>query len=234
MKTKNLMFQVSIPPNGAWTSGKKKFGYSNSLYNYGNNRAKNYAAKWGAEYFCLRDTDWLGDEYAPVYHKFYVYKLFEEGYDKIAFVDSDAAITKICPNIWEFDKLSAVRSHWDKSRMPKTNRNHSIPEDYILFQTGTVLFTRDWYEKTKDYWREELPKYLKGWKFFHDQSVFNVLTAKYYGSWNELDFEWGAWWKDRAKYITQFNGFEATDIWNKDFDNQKTLFEEWEKTLKNN
>ncbi len=226
------MFQVSIPPNGAWTSGKKVFGYSSALYEYSNKLAEDYANKWGADYFCLREDSWLGSEYAPCYHKFYIYKLFEEeGYDKIAYVDSDGLITSICPNIWEFDQFSAVQSNPNRSKMPSTNRRHKIPEDYILFQSSVVLFTRDWYEKTKDYWRIELPKYQKGWKFFHDQSVFNVLTAKYYGEYNLLGYQWGAWWLKKGKYVTQFNGCDDTNMWEDDFEKHKKEFEKWNDSL---
>jgi hypothetical protein len=228
MKNKNLMFQVSIPPNGAWTSGKKRFEYSKPLYDYGNDRAKNYAEKWGADYFCLKDTRWLGDRHAPAYHKLYVYKLFEEGYTKIAFVDSDAAITKICPNIWNFNRFSAVPNHHNSNKIFRMNQWHKLKAEHTFFSSGTILFTRDWYQKTRSKWDIELPKYLRGRNFCHDQSVFNAVTSKYYGPYNQLGPEWGAWWSKRSKYITQFNGVKATrEFCAKDF-------EKWEKTLKNN
>ena len=61
---KSLVFQVNIKPNGAKTSGRKRFSYSISLYDLSNRRAEEYANKVGADYFCLSNTDWLGDNYA--------------------------------------------------------------------------------------------------------------------------------------------------------------------------
>ena len=71
---KTLVFQVNIKPNGVKTSGRKRFTYSNSLYDFSNRRAEEYANQVGADYFCLSNTDWLGDNYAPCYHKLYIYE----------------------------------------------------------------------------------------------------------------------------------------------------------------
>ena len=104
---KSLVFQVNIKPNGAKTSGRKRFAYSNSLYDFSNKRAEEYANKVGADYFCLSNTDWLGNDYAPCYHKLYIYKIFKN-YDKVFYLDSDAIITKLCPDIFEYNTFSAV------------------------------------------------------------------------------------------------------------------------------
>ena len=104
---KNLLFQVNIKPNGVKTSGRKRFTYSNSLYDFSNKRAEEYANKVGADYFCLSNTDWLGDNYAPCYHKLYIYEVLKN-YDKVFYLDSDAIITKLCPDIFEYDTFSAV------------------------------------------------------------------------------------------------------------------------------
>ena len=35
------------------------------------------ANKFGADYFCLNNTDWLGNEYGVIFHKLYIYELFK-------------------------------------------------------------------------------------------------------------------------------------------------------------
>ena len=42
---KNLIFQVNIKSNGVKTSGRKKFKHYSNLYDFSNQRAKEYAKK---------------------------------------------------------------------------------------------------------------------------------------------------------------------------------------------
>ena len=39
----------------------------------------------------------------------------------------------------------------------------------------------------------------------HDQSVLNVLVSKYYGGYNNLNYDWGAHWR-AGKYVNHHAG----------------------------
>tara|TARA_B100000287_G_scaffold217841_1_gene205468 strand:+ start:1160 stop:1840 length:681 start_codon:yes stop_codon:yes gene_type:complete len=213
---KTLVFQVNIKPNGFKTSGRKKFAYSNSLYDFSNKRAEEYANKFDADYFCLKNTDWLGNEYAPCYHTLYVYKLYQE-YDKILYLDSDAIITKKCPNIFEYNIFSAVldNSKQTPSGKEKNKRKleiHNLPNTHNYFCSGVILFDKKFLLSTKNYWREELDKWKNVKNAQHDQSVINVLVSKYYGQYNLLEDDWGSWRK-RGKYIRHYSGPTQTLDW---------------------
>jgi len=213
----NLVFQVSIKPNKVKTSGRKKFTYSKELYDYSNLKARKYAKKYNADYFCLRSDEWLGKEYSPAYHKLYIYELFKEGYDKIFYIDSDAIVREDCPNIFEYNEFSACKdlsdtpSGIEKQRIK--NEKLNLSKDYNCFCSATVLFDREFYERTKDHWREE----LKNPQPQHDQSLFNILVDKYYGNYNILDNEWGHWRKKNGKFISHVPTSSGT----KTFDESK-------------
>ena len=214
----NLVFQVNIKPNGVKTSGRKKFAYSNSLYDFSNQRAKEYASKFGADYFCLKDSDWLGNEYAPCYQKLYLYNIYKD-YDKILYVDSDAIITKLCPDIFQFNKLSAVldntpNTEAGQKKLQRKNTIHNLPNFHNYFCSAVILFDQRFFGLTKDYWREELSIWKNVRNGQHDQSIFNVLASKYYGEIKVLDHDWGAHWK-KGKYIVHYGGPSYKLEWKK-------------------
>ena len=213
---KTLVFQVNIKPNGVKTSGRKRFAYSNSLYDFSNKRAEEYANKVGADYFCLSNTDWLGDNYAPCYHKLYIYEVLKN-YDKVFYLDSDAIITKLCPDIFGYDTFSAVIDNVvdtpsGKKRLQRKLDIHNITTQHDYFCSGVILFDKKFLHLTEQYWKEELDywKDIKGAQ--HDQSVLNVLIAKYYGKYNVLDVDWGAWWRS-GKYVKHYSGPTQTSQW---------------------
>lgn len=224
---KNLVFQVNIKPNGAKPMGRKRFAYSNSLYDFSNERAKKYANEFNADYFCLDTDEWLGSGYTPAFHKLYLYNLFPN-YDKILCLDSDAVITKNCPNIFNYDILSATRdNNLSPSGIKKEKRKHEIhnlSNSHIYFCSGVVLFDKLFYEKTKDSWRDELNYWPKQKGVQHDQTIWNVLTDKYYGKYNILDDDWGSWRK-RGKFINHYSGPTETSEWTKE------KFLRWESKL---
>tara|TARA_Y100001938_G_C8063784_1_gene418948 strand:+ start:140 stop:817 length:678 start_codon:yes stop_codon:yes gene_type:complete len=224
----NLVFQVNIKPNGVKTSGRKKFAYSNSLYDFSNQRAKEYANKFGADYFCLKDSDWLGNNYAPCYHKLYVYELLNK-YEKVFYLDSDAIITKLCPNIFDYNEFSAVLDNAihtpnGKKRLQRKLEIHNIKDRHDYFCSGVVLFDKKFLQLTRQYWKDE----LEFWKDIkngqHDQSVLNVLISKYYGKYNMLSSNWGAHWKS-GKYVKHYNGQTQTLEWTEE------KFLRWESKL---
>jgi len=214
----NLVFQVNIKPNGVKTSGKKKFQYSSGLYDFSNQRAKDYADKVGADYFCLNTTDWLGNDYPPCYHKLYVYELLNK-YEKVFYLDSDAIITKLCPNIFQFNKLSALldntpNTEAGQKKLQRKNTIHNLPSFHDYFCSAVILFDQRFFELTKGYWREELGVWKNVKNGQHDQSIFNVLASKYYGEIKVLDYDWGAHWK-RGKYIVNYGGPSYKLEWKK-------------------
>ena len=219
---KTLVFQVNIPPKGQKTSGRKKFQYSSGLYDFSNQRAKEYAKKVGADYFCLNNSDWMGSQYAPCYHKLYMYNIYQD-YDKIFYLDSDAIITNKCPNIFQFNSLSAVLdsapyTEAGRRKVQRKNVIHNLPSSHNYFCSGVILFDKKFFELTKDYWKKELVYWIPIKNAQHDQSVLNVLASKYYGEVNVLDYDWGSHWR-RGKYIVHYNA-------------QKPKIE-WENTIKN-
>ena len=227
---RNLVFQVSIPKYDKEeyiTKGfvkRKNFTYSQSLYDFSNQRAEEYAKSVGAEYICLRDF-WneLGPYYAPCYHKLYVYHLFERyNFDKIFYLDSDAVVTKHCPDIFEYDSFSSVRDWPYTAKGDRKQKRklvvHEIEEDHEYFCSCVLLLDRKFYNSTQNKWRDELDK----WKMIrrqgvqHDQAIFNILTAKYYGKYNVLDGHWGAWWKSNPKYVIHYANVSPKLNWTKE------------------
>ena len=206
---KNLVFQVNIKPNGGRSEGRKKFHYVSDVYEFSNLKASEYAKKYNADYFCLKkEYDYLGKKYTPAYHKLFLYELFDD-YDKIFFVDSDAIITKICPNIFEYDVLSATRDNsLTPSGFKKEARKHEVfglKDDYIYFCSGVVLFDKKFYYQTKDHWRGVLEEACNNPRNIeHDQTVFNILTDRYYGKYNILDDDWGSH-RRKGKFINHYS-----------------------------
>ena len=207
MSKKNVVFQVQIKPErigSKRSEGKKTFHYHKELYDFSSSRAKEYADKHDADYYCLRSDSWLGKKYTPAYHKLYIYELFEQGYDKIFYSDSDSIITKLCPNMFEFKEFSAMLDygyHNTKAEEKMAIRHHeklNLPKSHKYFCSGTVLFDKKFYTNTKDHWK----KVLAFPQPQHDQSLFNMLVAKYYGKYNVLERDYGHWGiVGSAKYI---------------------------------
>ena len=215
---KNLVFQINISSNVVETSGRKKFKHYPNLYNFSNQKAEEYAKKVDADYICLKNKDWLGEEYAPAYHKLFVYEL-SKTYDKIFYSDADAIITKSCPNVFKYDTFSAIldgrNSSSGVSVRKRKNEIHSLPDTHNYFQSGMILFDKKFIELTKDRWKEELDFWKDVKSGQHDQSVLNVLVSKYYGDYNILSPDWGAWWK-RGKYIIHYTGHIQKKEWSED------------------
>jgi predicted PolB exonuclease-like 3'-5' exonuclease len=166
----------------------------------------------------------ISGDYAPNFQKLSFYYFFEKfDYEKIFLLDCDAVISDICPNIFEYDTVSGVTNipkedseEWpsmkEKFYLPADTHpkflnqleNHDISNDYDpYFCSGIVMFTRDFYEATKDHWIKELEyRNTRNNVGYHDQTVLNCLAYKYYPHYkiNLLPEDWGAWWKD-SKYI---------------------------------
>ena len=177
---------------------------------------------------CIRDR--LGSDFYPTYHKVFIYELLKE-YDNVFYVDSDEFIHKVCPNIFEVtQEFSSIRDNIDTpagvKRNKRKNEIHSMDGNWKYFCAATILFNQEFYEKTKDYWKEELHycKRLKSGQ--HDQSLFNVLAYKYLGKYNILGREWGTTSPIlKNMYITHYGGPTCKEEWQKCI----TSFEKHEK-----
>ena len=224
----NLVFQVNIKPNSGRSEGRKVFHYVSDMYEFSNRRAAEYAEKHNADYFCLREEyDYLGKEYSPAYHKLFIYELFND-YDKIFCVDSDAIITKICPNIFEYDILSATRDNTlTPSGIKREARKHEVfglKNDYVYFCSGVVLFDKKFYHATKNHWKDVLFEACKNpISHQHDQTVFNVLADRYYGQYNILNDNWGSH-RRKGKFVNHYSNTKILD-----FSEEKFL--SWESKL---
>ena len=227
---RNVVFQVSIAPKGReWkTAGKKVFRYSNHLYDFSNVRAKQYADRVGADYFRLKTMDWLGEEYAPCYHKLYLYELAKK-YDRILYLDSDCIITKFCPDI--FKKENEVWAAVDQSNTPSGRKQlrllrekHSISNHaHLYFTTSVQHVNKEFCNLTAEHWRKEIVdcENLAGSQ--HDQSVFNMLVAKHH-HYRPLNPSWGAWYGN-GYYIKHYYGPTNTSNW------EPKTFLDWENRL---
>ena len=208
---RNLVFQVNIKDKNTnkgegYIKRKLGFPYCEELFKYSNLKAKEYADRVGADYFCLRDY-WhvLSDEFAATYHKLYIYELFKK-YDKIFYVDSDAIITKICPDVFINNDFCSVRDFpetvWGDRMVKKIKEEGNITNEHIPFCAGIILFNKNFYKKTKDKWRDTL-EFWKDKTSSSDQIIWNKLVSKYYGNYNILEPNWGSWFR-KGKYITHY------------------------------
>lgn len=227
--SKNLIFQLDIK-GFDWSSSDfwRPYPRYDKLYSDSKKTAIDYARRVNADYVCL-SQGLLDKKYAPNHQKLSFYHYFEYfNYDKILLLDCDTIVYDICPNIFDFDTVSAVSNnpttdspYWpvmrDKWHFPTDSHpkvlnqleNHEIPFDYDLyFCTGVMLVTRDFYEFTKDHWKSELEyRNTRNNVGYHDQTVINCLAYKHYPHEriNMLSEDWGAWWKD-SKYINHITG----------------------------
>ena len=211
----NVVFQVSIAgydkSKGGYLKGTKTFTYAKNLYDFSNERAKEYAKKYDADYFCLTEPwEFLGDSYAPCYHKFYIYELLKK-YDKVLYIDSDAIFTKYAPNLFTLNGFASVRDWpYTKKGDVKTARKLKVMgidnTDHEYFCSCIMLLDQDFYKKTKDVWWHDLQywKKIKKQGAQHDQAIFNRMVASRIGEYNVLDGHWGAWWKSNPKYLVHY------------------------------
>jgi hypothetical protein len=220
-QSKNLIFQVNIKPQtGQHTSGAKTFYVKDDLFAYSNRRAKQYADSIGAGYFCLRHNT-MGSTIAPVYHKFYIYKLFELGYDKIFWIDSDAIFTRICPNVFDvWDGVCAVREH---TNYQNANRRIGLDPNWHYFMSGQMMLDRNFYLKTRDHWRQVFDDQFNNKFGKHDQGMFNILVSKHIGAYRDMGKDWGTW-EGVGRYIRHYAGYTKKS-WT------QTAYEQWEQKL---
>jgi len=209
---KRLLLQVNVKLDDH--KGFARFRPNQDIYKLSEYRAKIYAKKWNVEYHQITDCDYLPDKH-PTFQRF---KMYEWDYDEILYLDMDAIILPDCPNPFEVlsgSTFSAVRDRpWDgskmtaKEQMNKTrllfNKAYGAKENYRPFCAGVMFLTKEFFNKTRDIWRDYLYSFDKpsnGINGGHDQAILNTLVAQIFdGKYNELGEEWGAWYR-QGKYI---------------------------------
>lgn len=227
--SKNLVFQIDIKNfDFSKTDFWRPYVRHEKLYDDSKKAAMHYAKRVNADYICL-SQGMIPGGYAPNHQKLSFYYFFENfEYDKIFVLDADAIVYDSCPNIFDFDTLSGTINtpsedsvEWpilrDTFNFPKDSKPNKLnelecqdlPSDYNkYFCTGTAMFTRDFYDATKDHWLKELEyRNTRNNVGFHDQTVINCLVYKHYPleKVNILSEDWGGWWKDN-KYINHVTG----------------------------
>lgn len=216
-KMKRLVLQVNVKLDNH--NGFKRFEPIQDVYNLSETRAKFYAEQCNADYYQITDCNYLPEKH-PVYQRF---KMYDMNYDQILYLDMDAIILPSCPNVFELfseHDFSAVRDYpWDsiqkstgKSYDEKRkvyNKVYEANDSYRPFCSGAMLIKKEFLNKTKDSWRKYLNTFDKasnGIQGGHDQAIFNKLVVEHYnGKYNELDEQWGAWYRN-GKYIEHIGG----------------------------
>lgn len=198
---KNLILQVQIPEDKN-VRCHKKFEYVKNLYDLSKKSAIKYSGYTNSDYICINDFSYLPNFSAA----FQRYAMFDmNDYDYIFYVDSDAIITEICPNIFDLkiEGLAAV-ADFDKNdinhlkRIKTVNKNLNL-QNSELFCNGIFLCDRNWRLKIKDIFLYIIKKEPN----MRDQHALN--KAQNGINWHELSYHWGAWYK-RGDYIKHYGG----------------------------
>lgn len=206
-----LILQVNVKLDGSkkYTVGSKIFKVDSDIYYLSELQAKKFAKKWNADYLQITDCNYLPDKH-PAYQRF---KMYELNYDQILYLDMDAILLPVCPDVFSLfggSHFSAVRNdRWDKIDFDIQQRRHSVnslldaKSTYRPFCSGVMLIHKNFLSETKNSWRKYLYSYDK---HEHDQSIFNKLIIEHYnGVYNELDERWGAWYR-KGLYIDHLAG----------------------------
>ena len=210
MKRLILQVNVKIPDN----IQIKRFIPTPDIYEISEMQARKFAKIWDVDYYQVTNNNFLPDKH-PVYQRF---KMYEMDYDQILYLDMDAIILPKCPNIFDRFanyKFSAVRdSPWDKTtgrsqdeKRATYNKVCCANENYRPFCSGVMLIRRDFLEETKNDWRQHLYSFddNNAIDCGHDQAIFNKLVIGLGGHYNELNEDWGPWYRS-GKYIDHLGG----------------------------
>lgn len=178
------------------------------LYRLSIERARAYARRTGADYRLITEG------YAGYDPHFALFRAYEMRYAKILCLDCDAIVMDECPDIFELDEFAAAA---DASAQPGMNPRHykngvkgslGIPKDHVYLNSGVVLFTRDFLDRTAAAVSELFPGYgdpdrnLANQK---DQLLLNEVVGKHYGEFHVLEPDWNRWFEPtKARYIHHY------------------------------
>lgn len=184
----NLVLQVNIN----LATPENRFPVLDHLLEDSVTSARSYAKKLNADYH-----QFIGPRFYPYYsvcmEKFCVYDKKFENYEKIFLLDTDTIIHNECPNIFIYNEFSA-RPEPETRHKKKILKNLLIDNlEHNYFNSGVILFTRDFLSDTKKY-VEQLSEiklcYDKKELDFYDQRIFNSIVSKRHIKYNELEYSW--------------------------------------------
>lgn len=209
--TKKLILQVDVKLEQKLdTPGLAKFKRYEDLYGISKHQAKKFAGKWGTDYLCIDNCDYLPDKH-PAFQRF---KMYDLDYDYILYLDCDAVVLDNCPDVfdlWKDHRFSACKdANWDKittrreELRQERNSIYEASEKYRSFCSGVMMIRRDFIEETKHLWRDYINAYDKVGE--HDQGIFNKLVILTGEDFNELSDDWGPWYR-QGKYIDHLGAF---------------------------
>lgn len=204
-----LQVNVTLDEGKKFSVGSKTFKVNSDIYYISELQARRFASKWNADYIQITDCDYLPDKH-PTFQRF---KMYEMDYDQVLYLDMDAILLPICPDVFTLFKnfcFSAVRDdRWDKLDVKIQQKRHDLnfflqaKGTYRPFCAGIMLINREFLSTTENSWRKYLYQYDK---HQHDQTMMNKLVVEHFdGKYNELDERWGAWYK-KGLYIDHLAG----------------------------
>lgn len=200
----NCVLQVFVKPE----TKNKRFLILDELYDYSQQCAMRYAEKYNAEYV-QHTGPRLYPEMSIVFEKLCMFDSQFDQYDKIFYVDMDAIITPICPNVFEHERFAAVGSVHPERFLSQ----RSLKSGYQYFNSGVMMFDR----RSREIFSPELlDKYAelyhnKNLKF-HDQQFFNQLICHEYGDYDNLSKQWNVKFSGNAEsrkkrdYVVHYMG----------------------------
>lgn len=161
--------------------------------------AKQYAKKVGADFYVISQP--VVNYRCPHFEKLQVLSLFDQGYDRVLYLDGDILVTPDAKNIFEEypdeDKFYAYdeNSHPDKEWMDRDSDVEALPKDfewaknadgkYRYFNAGVMLFSKK--HRFCFSGIENLPDVPEMWKYA-EQTAFNYLIAKNGVEWEAIDY----------------------------------------------
>lgn len=204
---KRLILQTNVKLKDH--TGFKRYKPVESLYKISEYQARLFADRWKVDYHQITDCSYLPGKH-PIYQRL---KMYDMNYDQVLYLDMDAVILPSCPNVFDLfaeHRFSAVRNHdWNKDtdKIKKYREEdqavYQASKNYRGFCSGVMLIRKDFLDLTRDKWKQYLDIFEKRGE--RDQGIFNKLVVDLGENYNELDEEWGAWYRT-GKYIEHLGG----------------------------
>ena len=191
---KNLVLQVQVEYDNNVRSEKPHI-YHGELYRRSKESAIKYASRCDADYMCITDLSAFPN-HSATFQRFVMFDMTQ--YEQVFYVDSDAIIMDICPNIFEMGVVGmGAVPDFNLSEKSHINRNATVMKKLNLknlrpFCSGVLIMDSDWRMRKKDAAMLWMDKMVRG------QHVLNKIQdgEEYY----QLSDDWGAW-HTRGKYI---------------------------------
>lgn len=200
---KKLIFQINVPN---YSSNIVGYVYNESMYEVSNRYAKNYAEKFGADYYLLSDPC----DYAPAAHKHLDYqklKIYDFlNYDVVLYMDSDYIIKNNAPNLFELckDQCHVVLDQGGSTGKRAEELNMPVN---CYFNAGLMYLPKCVMNQTKDLVQD----YLKEDYVLQGQGLLNKLFYDCNVNLNLLNYmEWNPVKKTFGVYADHYSGLKKS------------------------